>query len=160
MWRPEPTINTAPRDTGRVISGNLPKEHETSALHPDADEPELTRLYSRFVAPLAVAPHVAGAAVDLTLVDLKADNSAAFDPAKPYADCTANVKERAPEGSVDMGTGYDCSDVKAHTAAKQISSNQRRWRDKLVSLDGTPRLCELYEGVVALFAAGHRRASL
>ena len=30
---------------------------------------ELERLTSRFVAPLAVAPHVAGAAVDLTLVD-------------------------------------------------------------------------------------------
>jgi D-alanyl-D-alanine dipeptidase len=38
-------------------------------LHPDADGVELTRLYSRFVAPVAVAPHVAGAAVDLTLVD-------------------------------------------------------------------------------------------
>jgi D-alanyl-D-alanine dipeptidase len=42
---------------------------ELRELHPDADEPELTRLYSRYVAPLAVAPHVAGAAVDLTLVD-------------------------------------------------------------------------------------------
>lgn len=42
---------------------------ELRALHPDADEPELTRLYSQFVAPVAVAPHVAGAAVDLTLVD-------------------------------------------------------------------------------------------
>jgi D-alanyl-D-alanine dipeptidase len=76
--------------------------------------------------------HSTGAAVDLTLVDLKADNSSNFDPVRPYADCTANVKERAPEGSVDMGTGYDCSDVKAHTAAKQISSDQRRWRDRLV----------------------------
>jgi D-alanyl-D-alanine dipeptidase len=76
--------------------------------------------------------HSTGAAVDLTLVDLTADNSAAFDPARPYADCTANVNLRAPEGSVDMGTGYDCSDVKAHTAAKQITANQRRWRDRLV----------------------------
>ena len=33
-----------------------------------ADEQELARLASRFVAPVAVAPHVAGAAVDLTLV--------------------------------------------------------------------------------------------
>src|SRR3954471_12549018 len=78
--------------------------------------------------------HSTGAAVDLTLVDLKADNSVAFDPAKPYADCTANAGERAPEGSVDMGTGYDCSDVKAHTAAKQITSNQRSWRNRLVLL--------------------------
>ncbi|GAA3623130.1 D-alanyl-D-alanine dipeptidase [Lentzea atacamensis] len=42
---------------------------ELRELHPSADAVELSRLSSRFVAPLAVAPHVAGAAVDLTLVD-------------------------------------------------------------------------------------------
>jgi D-alanyl-D-alanine dipeptidase len=78
--------------------------------------------------------HSSGAAVDLTLVDLKADNSAVFDPRKAYADCTAPAPARAPEGSVDMGTGYDCSDLKAHTAAKSITSVQRRWREKLVLL--------------------------
>ncbi|SMC76646.1 M15 family metallopeptidase [Lentzea albidocapillata] len=41
---------------------------ELRELHPTADTVELDRLSSRFVAPLAVAPHVAGAAVDLTLV--------------------------------------------------------------------------------------------
>jgi D-alanyl-D-alanine dipeptidase len=76
--------------------------------------------------------HSTGAAMDLTLVDLKADSSAVFDPAKTYADCTAPASDRAPEGSVDMGTGYDCSDVKAHTAARSITSAQRRWREKLV----------------------------
>jgi D-alanyl-D-alanine dipeptidase len=39
--------------------------------HPDATEAELRQLVSRYVAPLEVAPHVAGAAVDLTLVDLR-----------------------------------------------------------------------------------------
>jgi zinc D-Ala-D-Ala dipeptidase len=78
--------------------------------------------------------HSTGAALDLTLVDIKADNSATFDRSKSYADCTANVEERAPEGSVDMGTGYDCSDVKANTAAKSITANQRRWREKLVAV--------------------------
>src|SRR5216684_1189591 len=77
--------------------------------------------------------HSTGAAVDLTLVDLKADNSAMFDSSKPYADCTAPVSARAPEGSVDMGTGYDCSDAKAHTAAKSITPEQRRWRNLLVT---------------------------
>src|SRR5450759_2084442 len=56
--------------------------------------------------------HSTGAALDLTLVDLAADNSARFDPDKAYADCTAPVAARAPEGSVDMGTGYDCTDLK------------------------------------------------
>ncbi|MFI6094683.1 M15 family metallopeptidase [Lentzea sp. NPDC051213] len=46
---------------------------ELRELHPLADKAELDRLSSRFVAPLAVAPHVAGAAVDLTLVDAAGD---------------------------------------------------------------------------------------
>jgi zinc D-Ala-D-Ala dipeptidase len=77
--------------------------------------------------------HSTGVAVDLTLVDLTADNSSRFVPGKEYADCTAPAAARAPEGSVDMGTGYDCSDVKAHTAALSITSAQRRWRNLLIA---------------------------
>jgi zinc D-Ala-D-Ala dipeptidase len=76
--------------------------------------------------------HSTGAAVDLTLVDLAADNSASFDPHKNYADCTAPAEARAPEGSVDMGTGYDCSDPRGHTAATSITAAQRRRRNELV----------------------------
>lgn len=75
--------------------------------------------------------HSTGAALDLTLVDLAADNSAAFDSAKTYADCTAPENARAPEGSVDMGTGYDCTDIKGHTNAPSITPAQRRWRNLL-----------------------------
>ncbi|MDB5610549.1 MAG: peptidase [Bradyrhizobium sp.] len=77
--------------------------------------------------------HSTGAALDLTLVDLKADNTARFDPTRIYADCTAPASARAPEGSVDMGTGYDCSDVKGHTAATSITPAQRRWRNMLIA---------------------------
>jgi len=42
---------------------------EICAARPGVSPSELDRLVSRFVSPLAVAPHVAGAAVDLTLVD-------------------------------------------------------------------------------------------
>jgi zinc D-Ala-D-Ala dipeptidase len=77
--------------------------------------------------------HSTGKALDLTLVDLTADNSAGFDPAKRYADCTAPADARAPEGSVDMGTGYDCSDLKSHTAAPSITPAQRKWRNMLVT---------------------------
>lgn len=38
-------------------------------LHPGLTAGDLRRLSSRFVSPLPVAPHVAGAAVDLTLCD-------------------------------------------------------------------------------------------
>ena len=77
--------------------------------------------------------HSTGAAVDLTLVDLMADHSAVFDLNKEYADCTAAASARAPEASVDMGTGYDCSDLMAHTAAKSVTPAQRRWRNMLVA---------------------------
>jgi D-alanyl-D-alanine dipeptidase len=75
--------------------------------------------------------HSTGAALDLTLVDLTADNSAIVDPHKAYGGCTTDASARAPEGSVDMGTGYDCSDVKAHMAARSITPAQRRWRKLL-----------------------------
>jgi D-alanyl-D-alanine dipeptidase len=89
--------------------------------------------------------HSTGAALDLTLVDLKADNSGKYDPAKSYADCTAAAEARPPEGSVDMGTGYDCTDPKGHTATPLITPDQRVWR---------------FEGVVAFFPAGGGRAGL
>ena len=42
---------------------------ELCAAHPGISADDLHRLSSRFVAPMEVAPHVAGAAVDLTLID-------------------------------------------------------------------------------------------
>lgn len=80
--------------------------------------------------------HSTGAALDLTLVDLRAPASPAFDPNKAYAGCIAPEAQRAPEGSVDMGTGYDCSDAKAHTGSRAILPAQRRWRDLLTSAMG------------------------
>lgn len=42
---------------------------EVATAHPDAGGAEQRRLTSRFVSPIEVAPHVAGAAVDVLLVD-------------------------------------------------------------------------------------------
>jgi zinc D-Ala-D-Ala dipeptidase len=106
--------------------------HETAAerrYNPKIPKTELFRL--GYIA--SRSQHSTGAALDLTLVDLKADNSGKYDPSKAYADCTAPVEARPPEGSVDMGTGYDCTDVKGHTAAPSISPEQRAWRKRLVA---------------------------
>ena len=78
--------------------------------------------------------HSTGAAVDLTLVDLRAAKGPPFDPRRNYASCIAPADQRAPEASVDMGTGYDCSDAKAHTASKAITAKQRMWRDTLLAV--------------------------
>jgi zinc D-Ala-D-Ala dipeptidase len=106
--------------------------HETAAerrYNPKIPKTELFRL--GYIA--SRSQHSTGAALDLTLVDLKADNSGKYDPSKAYADCTAPVEARPPEGSVDMGTGYDCTDLKGHTAAPSISPDQRAWRKRLVA---------------------------
>ncbi len=55
-----------PADQQRIIDTYAA---EVSAERPGIDPYELEVLTSRFVAPIAVAPHVAGAAVDLTLAD-------------------------------------------------------------------------------------------
>jgi D-alanyl-D-alanine dipeptidase len=81
----------------------------------------------------AYSRHSTGAALDLTLVDLTADNSRQFDPNKKYADCTSPVEARAPEGSVDMGTGYDCTDLRGHTASRLATPAQQHWRNELIS---------------------------
>lgn len=77
--------------------------------------------------------HSTGAAVDLTLVCLPAARVPPFDPGADYGDCTAPATRRAPDNSVDMGTGYDCSDERAHTASRAITPQQRRWRTTLVA---------------------------
>lgn len=77
--------------------------------------------------------HSTGKAVDLTLVHLPARAPPTLDPNASYADCTGPENLRAPEASVDMGTGYDCSDEKAHTASKSITPQQRKWRNTLVA---------------------------
>ena len=77
--------------------------------------------------------HSTGKAVDLTLVQLPVSKVAPFDPKADYGDCTESQHRRAPDSSVDMGAGYDCSDEKAHTGSQVITPQQRKWRETLVS---------------------------
>lgn len=97
--------------------------------HPKLNKRELFHL--GYIA--ASSGHSTGAAVDLTLVDLSAGNGASLDPASSHADCTAVAEKRAPEGGVDMGSGYDCFDAVSHTASASIAPPQRRWRQTLAA---------------------------
>jgi len=80
------------------------------ADHPGLTSEELERLTSRFVAPLDVAPHVAGAAVDLTLVDAAGEE-------------------------LDLGTAIDAtpeeSDGRCWFAAAGIGADARAHRELL-----------------------------
>lgn len=102
----------------RVVEGHRPLADQAAivasysaelrALHPGIDEADLRVLTSRFVSPVEVAPHVAGAAVDLTLVDV----------------CGVDL---------DLGTPIDAtpeqSDGRCWTAADGIGADARAHRD-------------------------------
>ena len=92
---------------------------EVRAARPGIGEPELHILTSRYVAPLGVAPHVAGAAVDVTLVD-----------------------ESGQE--LDMGTAIDAtpeqSGGRCYFAADGISRQARANRDLLCRVLGSEGL--------------------
>ena len=88
---------------------------ELRRVDPDLGPEALHTLTSRFVAPVEVAPHVAGAAVDLTLVD------ACGDP-------------------LDLGTPIDAtpeqSDGRCFSAASGISADARAHRDLMARVLG------------------------
>jgi D-alanyl-D-alanine dipeptidase len=77
--------------------------------------------------------HSTGTAVDLTLVETARAAPVAFDPAVRYGSCIEPAAQRAPDTSVDMGTGYDCFDVMSHTANGAISADAKRRRGVLVA---------------------------
>ncbi|GAA5150951.1 M15 family metallopeptidase [Nocardioides marinquilinus] len=88
---------------------------ELRVVHPGIGAVELRRLHSRFVSPIEVAPHVAGAAVDLTLVDAAGDE-------------------------LDLGTPIDAtpeqSDGRCYFAADGIGADARAHRDLLARVLG------------------------
>ena len=72
--------------------------------------------------------HSTGTAIDLTLVRLPVAPTLRFDPSARYGPCTGPADRRAPDNSVDMGTGFDCFDNRSYGANTSISPEQRQWR--------------------------------
>ena len=80
----------------------------------------------------SVSGHSRGDTVDLTLVALPARKVPIFKRNIAYGSCAGPADGRAPDSSVDMGTGFDCFDPLSHTKAADLSPEQRRWRQTLV----------------------------
>ena len=113
----------------RVVEGHPPVEQQRAIIasyaaqvrahHPGLDATELARLTSRFVSPVDVAPHVAGAAVDLTLVDVCGEE-------------------------LDLGTPIDAtpedSDGRCYFAAAGIGPDARAHRELLAAVLGAQGL--------------------
>jgi D-alanyl-D-alanine dipeptidase len=70
--------------------------------------------------------HSRGSTVDLTLVRRPPQVQPAWDGR--LRSCTARYRRRFPDNGVDMGTGYDCMDPRAHTFDKRITASAHRNR--------------------------------
>jgi len=106
----------------------------------DGNDSELTRrfypsLHKRNLFALgyiaAQSRHSTGTTVDLTLIRLPPAPAPRFDPEVRYGPCTGPAARRAPDSSIDMGTAFDCFDVKSYLASSAIAPEQRRWRNAL-----------------------------
>jgi D-alanyl-D-alanine dipeptidase len=72
--------------------------------------------------------HSTGTAIDLTLVRLPAAPTPRFNLAARYGPCTGPADQRVPDNSIDMGTSFDCFDVRSYGANTSIAPEQRQWR--------------------------------
>jgi D-alanyl-D-alanine dipeptidase len=102
-------------------------DNPTKRFYPDLEKRNLFAL--GYIA--AQSAHSTGTAIDLTLVRLPAAVPAPFDPAARYGPCTAPAPARAPDTSIDMGTGFDCFDTRSYTASAAIGLEPKRWRGEL-----------------------------
>ncbi|TDC33959.1 M15 family metallopeptidase, partial [Micromonospora sp. KC213] len=82
----------------------------------------------------APTSHSRGSTVDLTLQPLPVPPGASRPPGQPVVACTAPADRRFADGSVDMGTGFDCFDPLAHTDDPRITGAARQHRQLLKRL--------------------------
>ncbi|WP_433686198.1 M15 family metallopeptidase [Micromonospora carbonacea] len=82
----------------------------------------------------APTAHSRGSTVDVTLVPDPPPGQPPYVPDAPLVACTAPVGERYADNGVDMGTGFDCFDPRAHTADRRITGAARDNRELLLRL--------------------------
>lgn len=89
---------------------------DTTRFYPTIDR---STLLSGYISNRSA--HSRGVAVDLTLISRTAAPMSADKKSGP---CTTRQSQRAPDDSLDMGTGFDCFDAKSHTANTSITPTQ------------------------------------
>ncbi|MHC8391503.1 M15 family metallopeptidase [Pseudomonas sp. MDT2-39-1] len=114
-------------DMGRFATE--PGDPRKAEFYPRVDKQDFWRL--GYVA--RVSNHSRGSTVDLTLTGPKALPADTWTPSAAQVDCTAPYAQRWHDGALDMGTGFDCFDERAHTANPTINATAKENRQRLSS---------------------------
>ena len=77
--------------------------------------------------------HSRGSTVDVGIVPTAFSPAPPPDPSQPLKACTAAKGKRFEDGTIDLGTGYDCLDVLATTSSALVGAPARRNRQILKS---------------------------
>jgi len=64
--------------------------------------------------------HSRGSTVDVTIVVLPLRPGETYTPGQELVPCTAPYDVRFNDGSIDMGTGFDCMDVLSHPSSTEV----------------------------------------
>jgi zinc D-Ala-D-Ala dipeptidase len=115
-YRPQRAVNHFVRWAEDLNDQAMKKE-----FYPNVDK---TRLFEDgYIAEKS--GHSRGSTMDLTIVRLPAAPTRPYVPGEPLVPCYAPQRQRFPDNSVDMGTGFDCFDTLAHTLDPRIQGEQR-----------------------------------
>lgn len=100
---------------------DLDDQRMKAEFYPRVDK---TRLFDDgYIA--AKSGHSRGSTVDLTLVRLPALPTRPYHPGEPLKPCYGPQRDRFPDNSLDMGTGFDCFDTLSHTLDPRIVGAKR-----------------------------------
>jgi D-alanyl-D-alanine dipeptidase len=77
--------------------------------------------------------HSRGSTVDLGIVPSAFSSAPPPDPSRPLKACTSSKGERFEDGTIDLGTGYDCLDVLANTSNALVGETALHNRQTLKS---------------------------
>lgn len=75
--------------------------------------------------------HSRGSTMDLTIVPLPTPKEAHYHPGQKLIACTAPLDERFRDNSIEMGTGYDCLDERAHFDNQDVTHTAQQNRQFL-----------------------------
>jgi len=112
-------------DMGRFATE--PGDPRKAEFYPRVDKQDFWRL--GYVA--RVSGHSKGSTVDLTLTGPQTLPADTWTPAAVPVDCTAPYEQRWHDGGVDMGTGFDCFDERAHPDNPTINATAKANRQRL-----------------------------
>ena len=124
-YRPQRAVDHFVRWAKDVGDTRMKKE-----FYPDVDKRNLFK--DGYIA--SKSGHSRGSTIDLTVVPIPVPEQEKYVPGQKLKECYLPATDRFGDNSVDMGTGFDCFDERAHPANHRIGLSQRINRLLLKSL--------------------------